>query len=244
MMIRVAIVEEDIEKADLLKQAIVSFSCSSFHTETDVEVDVAKYTLFSDLEKVYNDIDIAFLSYDILRKNLSRLNNVYKKNPLVISVPVGLPDDKICDFLMIRPAGHLRTVSDKKRIDELCRWCASEVEKSNDVLQIATRQGIYAISASSILFCQSNQKYVLVVTEKGTIYRKLAKLDQIALNLPQYFMRVHQSYLVNPNKIRGLDKSGNNFDLLLSTGIRVPVSRIYQKATEEQIQKLLYNYQK
>lgn len=61
MMIRVAIVEEDIHKAEILKQAVVSFSCKSFYTETDVEVDVAKFTLFSDLERAYKDIDIACL---------------------------------------------------------------------------------------------------------------------------------------------------------------------------------------
>ena len=117
----------------------------------------------------------------------------------------------------------------------LCAQCVEELEGSAEVLQIHTRQGSYAVSASDILFCQSDQKYVVVTTHTGELYRKIGKLGEFAQALPPYFLRVHQSFLVNTRRLSGLDKT--SWEVLLDSGHRIPVSRAYHGAVLEQIQK-------
>lgn len=242
MLIRVAVAVSSKKIAQALTNRMVSFSLRSSYCEEDIEFDFSYYSNLTAVLKCSKKIDMSIISYEILDENKNILAVLYKNNPAAISIPLGLPDGKICDFLALRPAGHLGTPDDQEQIDKLCLWCAEGMMDSTDVLQMKTRQGCYAITASSILFCQSDQKYVMVVTDSGEIFRKLDKLDHLVMLLPDYFIRVHQSFLVNSHRISGLDKT--SWEILLDSGNRVPVSRAYQKSIAEQIQKYLYSYKK
>lgn len=241
MLIRVAIAVKSKMQAQELTNRLISFSLKSAQIIQDVEFDLSYYNSIPKLICSFCNIDLAFLSYEILEES-ENLTEVYCSNPITFSVPFGSPDERICDFLALRPAGHLRSAGDQSQIDKLCKWCAEMMSRSRDVLQIKTRQGCHAVTAANILFCQSDQKYVMLITESGTIYRKLAKLDDIMLDLPDYFERVHQSFLVNTRHISGLDK--NTWELKLDSGYRIPVSRVYRKTVSEKIQKFLYDSQK
>lgn len=120
-------------------------------------------------------------------------------------------------------------------VDELCRICSTELAGSKDVLQIKTRKGCRALSASSILFCQSDKKYVSVVPDRGNALRKLGKLDDLALELPDYFVRLHQSFLVNSRRVMGLDHV--SWEIILDSGNRLPVSRAYKASASAIFQK-------
>lgn len=242
MLIRIAVAVRDNITARKLTNRIVSFSLRRSGGGEDIEFDFAYYDDLPKLLKQSQNIDMAMISFEILEKNRDILAMLYRSNPVMFSVPFGSPDEKVCAFLALRPAGHLRNPDDQDQIDRLCLWCAEGMMDSTDVLQLKTRQGCYAITASSILFCQSAQKYVMIVTQTGEIFRKLEKLDQLTLSLPDYFVRVHQSFLVNFRRISGLDKT--NWEILLDSGNRIPVSRAYQKTIAEQIQKFPYSCKK
>lgn len=242
MLIRIAVAVCNNITARKLTNRIVSFSLRRSGGEEDIEFDFAYYDDLPKLLKQSQNIDMAMISFEILEKNRDILAMLYRSNPVMFSVPFGSPDEKVCEFLALRPAGHLRNPDDQDQIDRLCLWCAEGMMDSTDVLQLKTRQGCYAITASSILFCQSDQKYVMIVTQTGEIFRKLDKLDQLTLTLPDYFIRVHKSFLVNSRRISGLDKT--TWEILLDSGNRIPVSRAYQKTIAEQIQKFLYSCKK
>lgn len=242
MLIRIAVAVCNNITARKLTNRIVSFSLRRSGGEEDIEFDFAYYDDLPKLLKQSQNIDMAMISYEMLEENRDILAMLYRSNPVMFSVPFGSPDEKVCEFLALRPAGHLRSPDDQDQIDRLCLWCAEGMMDSTDVLQLNTRQGCYAITASSILFCQSDQKYVMIVTQTGEIFRKLDKLDQLTLTLPDYFIRVHKSFLVNSRRISGLDKT--TWEILLDSGNRIPVSRAYQKTIAEQIQKFLYSCKK
>lgn len=241
MLLRVAIAVKKKSQANELTNRLISFSLHSAQIIQDVEFDFSYYNSISKLVQSFCNIDMAFLSYEVLGESDS-LSELYYSNPVTFSIPCGTPDGRICDFLALRPAGHLRSTGDQNQIDRLCICCAEMMSRSRDVLQIKTRQGCHAVTAANILFCQSDQKYVMLITESGTIYRKLSKLDDVMLDLPEYFERVHQSFLVNTRHIIGLDK--NTWELILDSGNRIPVSRAYRKTVSDRIQKYLYDSQK
>lgn len=244
MIIRAAIVEPNKKFALALKRSIVMFSVKSSEIGPDVDVDVAEYKRFDELVNAFCNIDIAFISYEILRENIDRLDELYKKNPASIPVLVGFPGEEISQYLDLRPAGHLKNANEHTVITKLCEKCAQFVTQNNSILQIKTRQGCYAVSTASILYCMSDQKYISIVTCEGVVYRKLGKLDDFVASLPKNFFRVHQRFLVNNHHFYGIDKSDSNWDLLLDTGDRIPISRAYQKSVDEQFQRLQYGYQK
>lgn len=242
MLIRAAIAVTDKKIAQELTNRMISFSLRRTYREEEIEFD---FSYYSDLPAVLShskSLDMVILSYSLLEKYRDLLPALYKENPTAFSIPMGSPDGKVCDFLALRPAGHLSAPEDQAQLDRLCLWCAEMMMDNPDVLQLSTRQGCYAITASSILFCQSDQKYVMLVTDSGEVFRKLDKLDHLTLLLPDYFIRTHQSFLVNARRISGLDRS--SWEILLDSGQKVPVSRAYKKTISEQIQKFLYSSQK
>lgn len=231
MLIRAAISTENNNQANTLANNLIALSINMEDREDDVEFDIA---FFKDdmlkLAESFKSIDIAFISYDLLKKNTAFLNELYHKNPSCISVPVGEPREKICDFLLLRPAGHINSPEDAERLRQICLLCKEELSKNDEVLQIKSRKGAYSISLSTVIYCQSDLKYTSIVSEDGKIYRRLGKLDKLAEFLPNYFIRIHQSFLVNLRMVKDLDKT--SWEVITKQGDRLPVSRAYHKSTE------------
>lgn len=202
---------------------------------------------FSILMKRMPNYDLAILDYDFLERNRERLALLYRQNPDCVSVPLGTPDGRICNFLLLRPAGHIRSLDEDALLDDgsellrLWQFCAAGLEENDRVLQISTRRGIYSVTVSSILYCQSDLKYVLIVTADGNRCKKLGRLDELAHGLPGHFVRVHQSFLVNTQQVRGVDKTTH--ELILAGQVRVPYSRAHQETVAQLFQNCRFGGQ-
>jgi len=227
LLIRVLIALENKKDIETLTNKLLHYSIEN----NDVDLNIAYVDDLERLYDIFDEIDISFVSYTLLSDGFHLLANIYHKNPSCLMIPVGLPDEDICRYLSVRPAGHLQGVESQCEINDLCSWCKNEIENNNEVLQISTRQGSYAITLSSICYCQSEQKYISVFTNSGKIYRKLGKLDEFSQKMPSDFLRVHQSFLINIKQAIGLDKS--SWEIEMKTGEKIPVSRVYRKMTEE-----------
>ena len=123
-----------------------------------------------------------------------------------MTVAVGTPKEEICSFWNCarQVIWRMRTLLGRSR--RLSCRCMERLRTENQVLQIHTRQGEYAVSMRSILYCQSDLKYVQITAKSGTVYRKLWKLDELLSILPEYFMRIHQSYVVNVREADAFDR--------------------------------------
>lgn len=235
MLIRAAIAVKNKNEAEVLTNKLIRFSIENEGSD----IDIAYADNLNQLYEIYDEIDISFVSYDVLSENLMLLSDIYHKNTSCLTIPMGYPDEGICSFLAVRPAGHLQSAEYQDEISDLCLWCRKELGDNKEVLQLATRQGAYAITVSSICYCQSDQKYVMIVTNSEKKYRKLGKLDDLAKELSPKFLRVHQSFIINTEQVCGIDKS--TWEIEMKTGRRIPVSRVYRKTTEEIIKKCIFN---
>lgn len=93
---------------------------------------------------------------------------------------------------------------------------------STKPLIIKSGYDFYKVLPDSILYIESDGEYVHYWLEGGkklTAYQSLSKLIK---KLPDSFLRVHRSYIVNGEKVVGL-KSRN----LLLNGIKIPISDSY-----------------
>ena len=172
----------------------------------------------------------SFLDYALLRGAADSLYAFFRQNPDCMTVAVGTPKEEICSFLELRPAGHMEDADSFGQIRRLSCRCMERLRTENQVLQIHTRQGEYAVSMRSILYCQSDLKYVQITAKSGTVYRKLWKLDELLSILPEYFMRIHQSYVVNVREADAFDRTSH--EPQMTDGSRLPVSRPYLQAVQ------------
>jgi len=93
-------------------------------------------------------------------------------------------------------------------------------------LEIRGNHGKGSLSTSDILFIKSDGVYVEIHTRKGSIVqRKLLK--EIVDELPENFIRVHRSYLINKDYIE--QRQPNQ---VIVHGHHIPISRNYKENLE------------
>ncbi|MCB0647241.1 MAG: LytTR family transcriptional regulator [Saprospiraceae bacterium] len=91
------------------------------------------------------------------------------------------------------------------------------------VLTISTSKGIEIIQINSIIYLKSDSNYTYIFLESGRSILVSKTLKNYELLLKNSFIRVHNSYLVNPDYIQGFLKKTNH--LLLCNHLEIPVSR-------------------
>ncbi len=239
MLIRIAVALSDPTKEKKLALKLTGISIVM-----KTEFDIALYA--SNFEKLVNriaDIDIVIADFDILQRNKSMLGDLYERNNRCLPILIGAKKERVGDFLIIRPVEYVDSIeniepeSENDKIKRICdlyvRIVDAGFENKNDnsVLYITTRQGSYAVSKDSILYCQSDLKYTVFVVDNGMIIRKLEKLQAIEEKYLWDFVRVHQSFLINPKKVKSIDKYAN--EIILSNDTRIPFSRKYSAAVRD-----------
>lgn len=75
-----------------------------------------------------------------------------------------------------------------------------------------------------IIYFESDNRKVTVYEENGC-YEFYGKLSTIEKDVPQFFLRIHQSYLVNTNKIRRWKSDS----VLINDSLYLPISQKYRK---------------
>ncbi len=94
------------------------------------------------------------------------------------------------------------------------------------------------IPFEEICYFESSAKKVRLQPDKSDKnYYFAAKLDDISGQLPDYFLRCHQSYLVNMHMIRRLDTQNHVF--LLHSNEEVLISRRNYREAKEEYQRFL-----
>lgn len=203
-----------------------------------VEFDIACYSNdFDKLLKNLKNIGVVITDFDTLNVNRKKINKMYSVNSKCLPILVGSRREKICDYLMLRPIEHIDSIDNidpensENKIQKVCELFVKIAKEGfinktdNSVIYISTRQDSYVIPKDSILYCKSDLKYTVFVTDNGMLIRKLEKLQDVENKYLWDFMRVHQSFLINPQKVKSIDKTTN--EIILSNNTRIPFSRRY-----------------
>ena len=89
------------------------------------------------------------------------------------------------------------------------------------------RKGIYQrIQPNDILYVEADGDYTIVYTEDYKCHSSSRLLEMEDKLLPEGFLKVHRSYLINPEKVEAIDKRQA---LLTIRGYQIPVSRRLKK---------------
>lgn len=122
-----------------------------------------------------------------------------------------------------------------KNIEDLILKLSSQKDSGN--ISIPTRNGFEFVQTNHILYCQSENNYchIFVKDEKPKLVSRTLK--DIASKLPtDTFLRIHQSYLINIDFVKGYSREDGG-QILLTDGTNLPVSKT-KKENVLQILKL------
>lgn len=125
--------------------------------------------------------------------------------------------------------GHRREQSfiDLQQQTEQLKQSAAKKKplKTENTIRVKSAGDTLLLPVNSILCCQGAGDYVeLVCKDKRLLYS--GSLSQLHRDLPDNFLKVHRSYLVNTTFIKSIKRhASGNGELLLTDTLIVPVSR-------------------
>lgn len=210
---RVVIIEDEFFAAEHLKDLINSLgfwvvgvyhSGEGFLKNTGWNFDAAIVDIF--LSEKLNGLDVA--------RQLKE-----RKKPFVF-----LTANQ--DNITLREAAHLQPVSyisKPFKTNDVAAALEIIAHKLPEMLEVRGANGTEQLNPSDIIFIKSDGVYVELHTVKGmVVQRKLLK--DIMSQLPDFFLRVHRSYLVNINYLEQRSSSH-----LIVRGNEIPVSRGFRE---------------
>lgn len=124
----------------------------------------------------------------------------------------------------ITPQGFLEKPIQYNILNFFIKQAESEYKKKTAKLKISYDFKEHLIPIDSILYIQSSKRVCEIITNDKT-YRCYKKLSDFQKELPEYFARCHQSYIVNAKYIASY-QSGQ---FTLTTGSIIPISDSYAK---------------
>ena len=121
-------------------------------------------------------------------------------------------------------ANQLQSQNLKKQIDFLLTQISQkpEIERRIVLKDIAN---VYYVKVAEIMYCEADgtyTKFYLQTGEQIMVSKNLKEYE--AMLEPLGFLRTHNSFLVNPNKIKLFDKTDGG-QIILESGQTVPVSQ-------------------
>lgn len=132
---------------------------------------------------------------------------------------------------MLKPIAFDRFVRGVNKVQELLNHNANRpysksedvTVQSKDYISIKADHKLYKLNFSDIIYIEGMREYVAFHTNDNKILT-LESLRNLEDTLPEHFMRVHKSFIVNKDKIQSL--SGNQIEI---KGINIPVGKSYKK---------------
>ncbi len=91
-------------------------------------------------------------------------------------------------------------------------------------IAIPTAEGLDFIEIDSIIYCQSQSNYTTIFTHDGRSFLISRTLKEVERLLGKFsFVRVHQSYLINPNFMEKYSRNDGGY-LIMVNNNRIPIS--------------------
>ena len=135
------------------------------------------------------------------------------------------------DYLL-KPFGldDFRRATEKvKRIYELREHAAPLPEKevqAGDSLFLKTDYRLVRISVDDIRYIEGMSEYVKIFFDTQKPITALLSMKKLEEQLPQHFMRIHRSYIVNLQKIQEVNKNR----VVLDADTYLPIGDLYREA--------------
>lgn len=228
----IAICDDDKNILQYLKKKIeITLEDNCQITTFESGYDLIEY-IDSDISNpdiIFMDIDLKeHLGIDVAKKIQQKFNNI---KIIFITGYASYVEDIFEVETLYYPAKPINEEKLKKALNK-----AMEVIKVNkeEILNIKTE--VVSINLNDVNYIESHLRTVIMHCGKikKTIYKKLNEIENI---LPEKFIRCHQSYIVNMEKVNIL--TTNKF--ILKSGDKIPVSQSKYKDTKEKFLNYLGN---
>ena len=239
-MVWVCVYSENQETMQLLSQCVTDYmsenktACRIYPIRSYAG---AMTTDFANLRKS----DYCLIDFSNPKCALSLVVKLTEEAPLLAWICVNAPQQLFLDMLVFRPSGYIPSANNPAQ-------CQKEIQRVDSYFRKAEQKRFFTfryegeykrIPYKDISYFESSAKKVaLVQHNSSTKYYFTAKLEDIQAQVPTFFLRCHQSFLVNMNCIRFFDTKNKlivalpNDEVLVSRRLFTDAKHTYESYVE------------
>lgn len=187
--------------------------------------------LLRDVENKTFEIDAVFMDIDMgdYKSGISYAGELYKVDPSIQIVYITGYRNEYEQEIFLHESnltGYITKPVDKvifsKYIDKIHR----KLNMDNNTLSFSIRGKENIVPVNEILFLESDNHKTIIRT-KYKSYNVYEKLGDIESRLPDWFIRCHKSYLVNPEMVNNFN--GMNVEI---GDVTIPISRAHKESAK------------
>ncbi len=189
------------------------------------------------MEVLHNEpIDIMFL--DIQMPDLTGIDFLksLKTKPVVIfttAYPEYALDGYALDVIdyLLKPISFERFIQAVNKATEQIKLIKGGTsKKENEYITIKSEHRIHKVNYVNILFIEGMKEYVIFHLKVGKRIITLERMKNLEENLPNNFMRIHRSYIINKNDVKSL--YGNMVEI---GDHRIDIGKTYKEKVVSQL---------
>ncbi|MBD8487698.1 LytTR family transcriptional regulator DNA-binding domain-containing protein [Echinicola sp. CAU 1574] len=113
-----------------------------------------------------------------------------------------------------RTIEKMEQLSDKPsdiNMDQLIEQFNRQIKKSEtSSIPVKVGDRVIFVRLEDVSYFQADEKYISIITKQAKSYILDSSLKKLEEKLPDYFIRVHKSYLINKNLLKEINKYYNN----------------------------------
>lgn len=180
-----------------------------------------------------NRVDLIFLDIVLVESNGVSIGKFIRENLLDYQVQIVYISNEsgyAMQLFETEPMDFLVKPIEKEQIEKILQRFLRQKTSMGKVFTFKEERGNVQIPYDSIWDFQSMNHKVIIHTIEGQreFYRKLTDVESM---VPDYFVRIHKSYLVNENFINRF-----HYDMvILRNDQKLPISKSYRNAVQERI---------
>lgn len=221
-MLNIAMCDDEKSSVVSLKQVVTCY--------LDLKGIVYKIHEFNCGEALLNSINNIYFDIIFLDIEMSGINGVETAKNIrrfqiksIILFVTSYPDFVFQGY-EVKALNYILKPYKQEKITQVLSSALEELnEMSNIFYTIELKSGAHKINLSNTIYFTSDKRKVCAITTNDRI-EFYSKLDVLEKELPSFFVRIHQRYLVNMNFVSSVEANA-----AVVNGESLPVSRTYSQ---------------
>lgn len=189
------------------------------------------------MDEMKQQVDVVFMDIRLKNQNgIQVAETLLSEFPNIKIVFMSTYIERVKEIFRINPVYFLTKPIEMVYLkDALYKVIRMVDEEQMDVVKVKYGNGHFKNIMTKDIYYIESDKRKLVFLLQDTEISCYMKLNEVEGVVKENFIRVHQSYLINLDKIKEYDKNG----VILFNGVMVPISRSKYKEVNDAIKKYL-----
>lgn len=235
-MLRIAICDDEESARDALR---IQLEKIMDETEDEIVYEFSSgHTCVNWITAHPGEVDLLFLDVEMGKESgMDAAKKIRNSDDSLLLVFVTGYTDYVFDGYQVNALDYLvKPASPEKLKNVLSRAKQALSPQTDQFFVLKNTDGIYRLPCDDILYFYSDRRYVNLVTATRT-YTFYGRLNDIEQQMKKNFIRIHQRYLVNSDKVTFL---GSDYVTVDNPACeKLPISRACKKDAAEKLAKSL-----